>query len=80
MLAALWAARQEHPRKLIAAAPVAAPQILKEIERHADETVCLYATPHFLSVGQLYEDFREVSDEELLDILKKEAILRPFLE
>lgn len=66
MKAALWAARQQHPRKLIAAIPVAPEETLKELALFADETICLKSPPLFYGVGQFYRDFSPVEDRDLI--------------
>lgn len=70
MIAALKVARAKKPYRLIVAAPVAPPERLKEVGRHCDEVVCLLAPERFHAVGQFYEDFRQVEDEEVLELLR----------
>lgn len=69
MIGALDALRKTEPRKLIVAVPVASVQALQDVERHADEVVCLSSPPHFRSVGQYYEDFSQISNAEVTQIL-----------
>jgi putative phosphoribosyl transferase len=71
MQAALWAARQEKPSKLIAAVPVAPEDSLMRLGDAADEIVCLRMPAHFMAVGQFYRKFDQVEDEMVLQILKK---------
>ena len=70
--AALWAVRQEQPRRLIAAIPVGAEETVRRLAEDADETVCLRAPQFFVAVGQFYVRFDQVQDEEMLEILKEE--------
>ena len=70
MQAALWAARQEHPRKLIAALPVGPEENIRRLAEAADEMVCLRAPSFFSAVGQFYMRFDQVEDEEVLELLK----------
>jgi erythromycin esterase-like protein/predicted phosphoribosyltransferase len=71
MLAALQAVRQDDPAKVVAAVPVAAPEVCAALQAMADEVVCL-ATPEPLhAVGLWYEDFSETSDEEVRDLLAR---------
>jgi predicted phosphoribosyltransferase len=37
----------------------------------ADEFICLYAPSDFLAVGNYYRDFAQVTDEEVVEILKE---------
>lgn len=76
MQAALWAAGQEHPKKLIAAIPVAPERTLKNLAKYADETVCLKVSDSFMSVGQFYMNFDAVQDSNVLQTLEHEAIRR----
>lgn len=70
MIAALHALRARNPKKLICAVPVAPPDTLKKVETYADEVVCLYAPELFYAVGQFYTDFQQVSDREVIGLLK----------
>ncbi|MDH4283971.1 MAG: phosphoribosyltransferase family protein [Gallionellaceae bacterium] len=70
MIAALHALRARNPKKLVCAVPVAPPDTLKKVESYADETVCLYAPEFFHAVGQFYMDFQQVSDREVIELLK----------
>jgi len=72
MQASLMAAREESPEKLIAAVPVGAEDSLNFLTETADEVVCLNSPYYFAAVGQFYADFAQVSDEEVIEILKKE--------
>ncbi len=71
MLAAIQAVRAKKPRKIIVAVPVAARESLKRVEEAADEVICLLTPMLFFAVGQFYRDFAQVSDEEVVEILKK---------
>ncbi len=69
--AALEGLRQRNPRRLVAAAPVAAPDSLEVIKAFAEEIVCLSTPASFLAVGYWYRNFQEVSDEEVVEILRR---------
>lgn len=73
MYAALWIARAEHPERLLAALPVGPPDTLKRLAEDADDLLCLRAPSFFAAIGQFYLDFSQVEDEEVLEILRKEA-------
>jgi len=73
MQAALWAARQEKPKRLIAACPVASSEAIERIEGYCDEVI-VYRLPDFFgAVGQFYRDFGQTTDEEVMAILKAGA-------
>jgi len=70
MIAALHALRAKSPKKLICAVPVAPPDTLVKVRPYADEVVCLSAPEMFYAVGQFYASFPQVSDEEVVALLK----------
>ena len=69
MIAALHALRAKHPQKLVCAVPVAPPDTLDKVEPYADEVVCLHAPEMFHAVGQFYQSFPQVDDEEVVALL-----------
>ncbi len=73
MIAALRSIRSQKPAKLIAAMAVAPPRAVATMEHEADEVVCLATPASFYAVGQFFADFRQVSDEEVTEILARAA-------
>lgn len=71
MIAALHATRAKQPAKLICAVPVAPPDTVEKIRAYCDEVVCLSMPSHFQAVGQFYSDFNQVSDEEVMAVLRQ---------
>ena len=69
MIAALRAVRARKPARLIAAAAVASRETLRKIASEADETICLEVPAWFYAVGQFFEDFSQVSDEQVMAIM-----------
>ena len=69
MIAALRALHAKEPARLIAAAAVVPAETLRKIAAEADETVWLEAPIRFFAVGAFFEDFSQVSDEEVAAIL-----------
>lgn len=67
MTAALQTVRQHLPAHLVCAVPVASPEALEKIRPFADALVCLSTPWNFQGVGQFYQDFRQVSDEDVLN-------------
>ena len=67
--AALRATRMRNPKKLVLAVPVAPSDCLAEMRREADEVVCLEDYQLFEAIGLYYSDFRQISDEEVIEIL-----------
>ncbi|MBI5585963.1 MAG: phosphoribosyltransferase [Deltaproteobacteria bacterium] len=70
-LTAIRAARLEGATRVILALPVGPEDSVRELAEEADETICLRLPPDFRAVGQFYRDFGQVSDEEMLAILKE---------
>jgi putative phosphoribosyl transferase len=73
MMAALHSARARGPVRLVCAVPVAAPDSLELVRPHADEVVCLEAPEAFYAVGQFYDDFAQVEDEQVAALLAQPA-------
>lgn len=73
MIAALHAVRAGNPARLICAVPVAAPDSLARVEALADEVVCLHAPTDFAAVGQFYDHFDAVDDDEVAAILASQG-------
>ncbi|MFF9496975.1 phosphoribosyltransferase [Streptomyces flaveolus] len=67
--AALRHLRRLNPARLILAVPVGAPAAAAEMRAEADDVVCLRQPPDFRAVGLWYDDFEQVSDEEVIEIL-----------
>jgi tRNA nucleotidyltransferase (CCA-adding enzyme) len=42
-----------------------------KLKREADEVVVMHAPVHFLAVGEFFQDFRQVSDEEVVEVLAR---------
>lgn len=69
MIAALKSIRARGPARLIAATAVAPPQVMRLLRQAADEVVCLQTPAFFYAVGQFFEEFPQVSDEEVVAVL-----------
>lgn len=71
MIAALRSIRAKQPKRLIAAVGVAPYESLQEIRSLADEVVCLGVPADFYAVGRFFEEFTQVSDEEVIALLQQ---------
>lgn len=80
MRAAVTAIRQEHPRAIVIAVPVAAPEVCREFQSAVDEIVCLLTPPGFSAVGRWYTDFSQTTDEEVRELLSHETTRRDSLD
>ena len=68
--ASVEAIRQERPRLLVAAIPVGPIQVMDRIRAVVDELAVLATPAQFWSVGGQYADFRQVTDEEVVNYLE----------
>jgi putative phosphoribosyl transferase len=65
------ALRQMKPARIVIAVPVAPASTCKRLRDAVDELVCLHMPKMFLAIGQFYEDFSQLSDEEVIDLLRQ---------
>lgn len=70
MIAALQVVQTQKPQEVIVAVPIASPDRLKEVRRLCDEVVCLLQPETFWAIGEFYEDFTQVEDEQVVQLLR----------
>lgn len=72
LLSSIQLIQQEQPKQIIVALPVAPPSALKKIKslRSVTKVICILEPQNFRAVGQFYEQFSQVSDEEVVQLLK----------
>jgi predicted phosphoribosyltransferase len=68
--AALFALRARKPARLVFAAPVAPADAVRRLGPDADELVVIHTPAAFFAVGEFYDRFPQVSDEEVIALLK----------
>ena len=73
MRAAVRAVKQMDPARVVVAVPVAAASTRDDLAEEVDEIVCATPPEPFLAVGRWYEDFSQTSDDEVHDLLEREA-------
>ena len=71
--AALQALRRRGPALVVLAVPVAAPDSLALLAPLVDEVVCLSQPALFRAVGEHYDDFEQVADEEVARLMREHA-------
>lgn len=71
MLAAVSALRSQRPDRIVVAVPTAPPQTCQALEEVADEVICLRRPDPFYAVGLSYDDFSEVTDDEVRRLLAR---------
>lgn len=69
--AAICALREMKPRSLIVAVPVAPKSTCNWLRQYTDELVALHTPAHFYAVGQFYREFSQISDDEVVALLKE---------
>jgi putative phosphoribosyl transferase len=69
--AALHATRMRNPKKLVLAVPVAPTDSLAVLRSDADEVICLEDCEVFGAIGLYYRNFNQVTDEEVIETLKR---------
>lgn len=71
MKAAIEAVREQEPRWIVAAVPVASPAVCGELEEMADEMACLRTPGSLEDVASWYQDFRETPAPEIQELLSR---------
>lgn len=77
MIAALETTRLQSPRELIVAVPVAPSERLPSIRERCDRLICLHSPEQFWAVGQFYENFTQVEDDEVVALLRESMLAVP---
>ena len=69
--ASLGALLKAETAKIVAGVPVAPPRVLAELKLLVDEVVVLHTAEWFFGIGQFYQEFPQVEDEEVIMCLEK---------
>lgn len=72
MKAAIQAVREQKAKEVVVAVPVIPEDTYRELRKIVDQVIAIDVTKHFLgAVGAYYEQFPQVSDNEVEKLLKK---------
>jgi len=71
LLAAIRALRQLRPAEIVVAVPVAPAPVAERLAYEVDEMVCVATPEPFGAVGEFYDDFSQVKDEEVIELLAR---------
>jgi predicted phosphoribosyltransferase len=70
MSAAIQAIRSKDPAKVVVAVPAAPEETCERVGAQADEVICAITPTFFYAVGQWYEDFEQIQDDEVIELLR----------
>ncbi|HVD07883.1 MAG TPA: phosphoribosyltransferase family protein [Nitrososphaeraceae archaeon] len=68
---AKWIKNKQQCKRLVIAVPVAPAEVLDDLNQVADEVIVLYTPEPFIAIVRFYEDFAQVSDNEVKEIMRK---------
>ncbi len=71
LLATINMLKKNKPRKIVIAVPVASLHAIQKLIKEVDDVISLLIPKHFYGVGAFYEDFEQVSDDEVIYYLEK---------
>jgi putative phosphoribosyl transferase len=71
MRAATVALKKLDPARIVVAVPVAAPETCSQLETEVDEIVCARTPDPLHAVGLWYENFDQITDDEVRDLLER---------
>jgi putative phosphoribosyl transferase len=69
--AAISALRHLKPARLVVAAPVAPLATCQRLRQEVDDLVCIDMPKSFRAIGEFYEDFSQITDQEVADLLRR---------
>jgi putative phosphoribosyl transferase len=70
-LAAIISVKKKKPASVILSVPVAPPDTIHRLSREVNKVICLSTPEHFYAIGEFYESFEQVEDDEVRRILKE---------
>jgi putative phosphoribosyl transferase len=68
--AALASVRKRGAKTVVIAVPVAPTSVIEELKKEGENVVCLQTPEFFYAIGEFYEDFTQIDDEEVARLLK----------
>ncbi len=63
--------KKDMPEKIVIATPVGPRHTIQSLRGLADEVISLETPEDFFAISEFYEDFEQVSDEEVMQMLKE---------
>jgi predicted phosphoribosyltransferase len=77
MRVAIQVLRSQHVRKIVVATPAAPPSAKWEIEPLVEEFVAVVLPGDFYGVGQFYEDFSQMDDDTIYELVRMGGKIEP---
>ncbi|PZU98215.1 MAG: phosphoribosyl transferase [Leptolyngbya sp.] len=77
MQAAIAVIKLQRPARLVVAVPVAPPQTCRDLKGEVDDVVCLLTPPDFYAISLWYDDFAQLSDQEVCTLLSQLFLTTP---
>jgi len=71
ILAAIQSIKKHGAKKIILAVPVAPYDTVDELEEVVDEVICLLIPDQFYAVGLHYKNFKQITDEEVINMMSQ---------
>jgi len=71
MRAAVVSLRAQHPARIVVAVPIAAENVCEAFRTEVDEIICAVTPEPFYGVGRWYEDFSQITDQEVRILLEE---------
>ncbi len=71
MIASIKCCKNKNAKKIVVAAPVAGPRVADEITALVDDIVVLESPPNFRAVAQVYQTWRDITDDEAYLVLER---------
>ena len=75
--AAIAALKRRSPQRLILAIPVAPADTIQVLRRQVDDVVCLETPDPFYAIGMHFDDFHQVPDDEVIQLMNEAALAEP---
>jgi len=73
--AAIATLKQQQPRELVVAVPVAGVATCEELQAEVDKIVCVMMPENLYAIGIWYENFEQTTDAEVCELLKRQKLL-----
>ena len=78
--AAVLSAKKQLAATVAVASPVASTHAVQRLGAIADNVFALISDPDFMAVGQYYDEFPQTSDEEVVALLRRDAVPKAGIE